>query len=40
MNTLTKKQPIALGSARKLTKTEWIGDLPEFDNPVLLRKVV
>lgn len=39
MKTDKKVTPVALGSARKVTKTDWTGDLPEFDTPIMFRKV-
>lgn len=39
MTTLHKPLAIKLGSARKLTKTDYQGDILEVENPVLARKL-
>lgn len=39
MKDARKIQPIQLGSARRVTKTDWTGDLPELDTPIMFRKV-
>lgn len=39
MKTQSKAKAIKIGSARRLTKTEWVGLLPEIDNPVMFRNI-
>lgn len=38
MKTNRNPQPISLGSARKITKTDVDGDILEIENPVLARR--
>ncbi|UZK67852.1 hypothetical protein [Sphingomonas sp. M1-B02] len=38
MNHTNKPQPIALGSARRLTRTVFAGDRTELETPIMFRE--